>query len=430
MSTHNSTNHKYLPTLPLVVLVLSLTVLTACDNNPIEQIKAITQDKYPVANMPDEPLETPLEINIEPKRLAMTSSWSAGVKDDGTLWTWGTSGLLRETKTGQDPTPRQVEGVNDAVAVSGSGGHMLLLREDGTVWGWGSNHHGEIDPSDDDTSIEELRQIQGIENVVYIASGLQVSFFIDSEKNVFVLGNNEYKIFSDDSEKKFAKPTRVKNLKNTVKILGGADSFLALNSIGELYSSASSAHSLGKEGVQALTTEIGKKYYPLTKIEFTKKVVDFDYSYANLALLENGEVWSWRDSNYTGSGKPINDFILSPIKIVGLSKVTKINAFSASTSSENLYQWGLSTVKCGKCSNGGSSSYYYNPVLLGNNIKVDQFADSFSSTAYLDSDGYAWFVGNNRQGEKGNGNIQIEEYVTQEELLTPEKSLFNIHADK
>ena len=110
------------------LLVIITYTLSACDSSPIEQVKSLTADKYPVANMPDEPLETPLEINIEPKRLAMTSSWSAGVKDDGTLWTWGTDGLLRETKTGQDPTPRQVEGVNDAVAVSGAG-HMLLLKE-------------------------------------------------------------------------------------------------------------------------------------------------------------------------------------------------------------------------------------------------------------------------------------------------------------
>ncbi|GAF56890.1 RCC1 repeat domain protein [Psychrobacter sp. JCM 18901] len=177
-------------------------MLIACDKTPSEHIKTLTADKYPVANMPDEPLETPLEINIEPKRLAMTNSWSAGVKDDGTLWTWGTDGLLRETKTGQDPTPRQVEGVNDAVAVSGGGGHMLLLRKDGTVWGWGSNRYGEIDPNDDDTFIEELRQIKGIKSLVYIHAGQQASIFVDSEGKVFFLGNNETGVVNGNIQKK------------------------------------------------------------------------------------------------------------------------------------------------------------------------------------------------------------------------------------
>ena len=112
MSFQNLTMHKYSSTLSVVALILSLTMLIACDKSPSEHIKTLAEDKYPVANMPDEPLETPLEINIEPKRLAMTSSWSAGVKDDGTLWTWGTDGLLRDTKTGQDPMTPAVNPVD------------------------------------------------------------------------------------------------------------------------------------------------------------------------------------------------------------------------------------------------------------------------------------------------------------------------------
>ncbi|MFP3560814.1 hypothetical protein SB861_61055, partial [Paraburkholderia sp. SIMBA_049] len=51
------------------LLVIIISTLSACDKYPSEHLKALTEDKYPVANMPDEPLETPLEINIEPKRL-------------------------------------------------------------------------------------------------------------------------------------------------------------------------------------------------------------------------------------------------------------------------------------------------------------------------------------------------------------------------
>ena len=183
---------KYLP-----LLIMAFLSLTSCDKSPIEQVKSITEDKYPVANMPDEPLDKPLEILREPKRLAMTTTWSAGVKDDGTLWTWGTGSLLRKTETGQDPTPRPVDGIHDAVAVSASTSHMLLLRKDGTVWGWGSNHDGEIDPSDDDTSIDELRQIKWIDNVVDISAGSSISFFIKKDGTVYALGKNEAGLFGE-----------------------------------------------------------------------------------------------------------------------------------------------------------------------------------------------------------------------------------------
>ena len=147
----NSTKKNILTNIMFTLIVA--TTLPACDKAPAEYLKTLTEDQYPVADMADEPLAEPLDIIIEPKRLAMTSSWSAGVKDDGSLWTWGTDGLLRDTKTGQDPTPRQVEGVSDAVAVSGGANHMLLLKKDGTVWGWGSNSSGQIDTIYDDTFI-------------------------------------------------------------------------------------------------------------------------------------------------------------------------------------------------------------------------------------------------------------------------------------
>ncbi len=94
-------------TLSTLTLITLLT-LTACqDNSP---------------TMTDTPLEQPLDIIIEPKRVAMTGTWAAGIKEDGTLWTWGTDGLNRmENPTGQTPTPWQVQGIHDAVAVSGGG---------------------------------------------------------------------------------------------------------------------------------------------------------------------------------------------------------------------------------------------------------------------------------------------------------------------
>ncbi len=298
MSFQNLTMHKYSSTLSVVALILSLTMLIACDKSPSEHIKTLTEDKYPVANMPDEPLETPLEINIEPKRLAMSSSWSAGVKDDGTLWTWGTDGLLRETKTGQDPTPRQVEGVNDAVAVSGAG-HMLLLREDGTVWGWGSNSYGQVDPNDDEIFIEELRQIQGVENIVDIAAGEMNSIFLDGDGKVYVLGNNEHAWVNGIREVEvLSEPTKVVNLENIIRIEFQNGILLALNQKGELFSTGKAEYALGRP--IELSQDPNFEYYPAQKVQLSKKAVDFYASSSHaMALLEDGRVSVW-GSNESG----------------------------------------------------------------------------------------------------------------------------------
>lgn len=401
--------------------------LSSCDKSPIEQVKSITEDKYPVANMPDEPLDKPLEILREPKRLAMTTTWSAGVKDDGTLWTWGTGSLLRKTETGQDPTPRPVDGIHDAVAVSASTSHMLLLRKDGTVWGWGSNHDGEIDPSDDDTSIDELRQIKGIDNVVDISAGSSISFFIKKDGTVYALGKNEAGLFGEVIDK-LKIPTKIYGLNNIVKISGMADDFLALNKKGEIFSQATTPQALGLENQQFIKNSNGVNIFPITKLSFNKKAVDLSNGSAKLVLLEDGTVWSWRDTNFTGLGRIKKDFIYKPTRISTLSKVKKVTNYSAMTQNGDLYTWGLYTISCEDCyPNGAKSQYFYKPIKISKNVAIHQFINTDFHNGYIDKDGWLWTWGNNKYATAGTGKLQQTNWSLKESLLTPEKSLFNIH---
>lgn len=70
----NFSNKK--PTMSLAIILMTST-LSACDKTSSEHLQALTEDKYPVVNMPDEPLKTPLEINIESKRLVILSGRSS-----------------------------------------------------------------------------------------------------------------------------------------------------------------------------------------------------------------------------------------------------------------------------------------------------------------------------------------------------------------
>ena len=420
------TIHKYLYTLSIVAMSLSLTALTACDSSPIEQIKAITEDKYPVANMPDEPLETPLEINIEPKRLAMTSSWSAGVKDDGTLWTWGTSGLLRETKTGQDPTPRQVAGVNDAVAVSGGGGHMLLLRKDGTVWGWGSNSNGEIDPTSDKTLFEELHRVQGIDSVIDIGASPYGSMFLDKEGKIYILSkDNEYP--SKCNEFNICQISLFDN-ESVMKMQGSISAIFALNKQGELFTTGFYPKDLGRfeDDSEYKNFTHKKDLFGLEKVNVSKKVVDFSYGFGKFILLEDGSLWSWGKGSggWTAQGTLQNS--LKPKRVDGLSKVVKMNSYSANTENGDLYIWGMYTFEGKMSSNRNNIS---KPIKVMRNIRVSQYAEG-NENAFISSQGDAWFWGSNYLAQFGTGDIQTERYISKDETLIPRKSLFNIHADK
>ncbi|MDN3453202.1 hypothetical protein [Psychrobacter sp. APC 3350] len=411
---NNFLNKKIIKSLVVIIII---STLPACDKSPSEHLQGLTEDKYPVANMPNEPLETPLEINIEPKRLAMTSSWSAGVKDDGTLWTWGTDGLLRDTKTGQDPTPRQVEGVNDAVAVSGDGSHMLLLRKDGTVWGWGSNRYGEVDPNDDDTFIEELRQIKGISDVVDIEADTYASIFLTKESKVYYLGSNQWHILKNVDKDKLDAPFKISGLKDISRIEGSSGYILALNTQGELMTTYCI-----KNAVKVFDSDSNE----ICNIPFEKKVVDFAQGVADFALLEDGSVWSW-GQNFNGEaaqGKT-NGEIDIPTRIKGLSKVTNISSFAANTLDGQLYTWGHYLIGESPEPMASSMRRLHEPILIKNDIEVSSFSSNAYIAGFTTKNGGVWFWEGNRSGQRGTGEVVdtfYEEYV-----FTPEKSLFTLN---
>lgn len=278
------------PTRALSALFLCLSIaLTACS------------DKYPKANMPDTPLETPLEIIIEPKKVAMTKTWAAGIKDDGTLWTWGSGGgKIRTTTTGNpvDPTPMPVDGINDAVAVSGGIGHMLLLRKDGSVWGWGFNHGGVIDPDvNAEFPINEMRKIEGLEGVVDVVAGISDSFFLTKQGEIYTIGLND-RGWTNGVNQPNRVPTKIPNLTNIVRFGSLGNVSVALNNQGEIYTTGVDWQSLGREVTKRHDhSEIA--FYPADKVELPHKAVDFFVHGSSIGvLLETGEVWVWGGRPY------------------------------------------------------------------------------------------------------------------------------------
>tara|TARA_Y100000590_G_scaffold247327_1_gene277881 strand:+ start:1167 stop:1631 length:465 start_codon:yes stop_codon:yes gene_type:complete len=67
------------------------------------------------------------------------------IKNDGTLWSWGNNedGQLGLGDMADRNTPQQVGGDSDWMALGGGGWHHSgALKDDGTLWNWGSNDHG------------------------------------------------------------------------------------------------------------------------------------------------------------------------------------------------------------------------------------------------------------------------------------------------
>ena len=77
-------------------------------------------------------------------KIYSNNEWSAAIKDDGTLWVWGTNnrGELGQNNTTKYSSPVQIPGTNWNRMACGAEESALATKTDGTLWFWGLNQFG------------------------------------------------------------------------------------------------------------------------------------------------------------------------------------------------------------------------------------------------------------------------------------------------
>jgi alpha-tubulin suppressor-like RCC1 family protein len=90
---------------------------------------------------------TPVQIGSDFAEVVASWYGGAAIKRDGTLWTWGQSGVSGMLGDGDlTPhtalTPRQIG--SGFVQVASSQAHFLALKADGSLWAWGLNDSGQL----------------------------------------------------------------------------------------------------------------------------------------------------------------------------------------------------------------------------------------------------------------------------------------------
>lgn len=81
----------------------------------------------------------------EPLTVSSGGGYNLAIKNDGTLWGWGstTSGNLSQgTMDSTLAVPTQVGSANTWTAVSAGYEQTLGIRSDGSLWAWGDNFYG------------------------------------------------------------------------------------------------------------------------------------------------------------------------------------------------------------------------------------------------------------------------------------------------
>jgi len=110
-----------------------------------------------------------------------------GQLGNGTFTTTGNQGI---------PTPAQITGLTNVIAISAAGDTSLALKSDGTVWAWGDNDVGQLGVGYFTTSapygIATPVQVSGLNHVIEIAAGDGHSLALRNDSTVWAWGANDF----------------------------------------------------------------------------------------------------------------------------------------------------------------------------------------------------------------------------------------------
>jgi len=118
--------------------------------------------------------------------------WTAGVKADGTLWSWGTNvqGQLGHNSKTKRSSPTQVGTDTDWLKLQHSGSYSMgCIKTDGTLWTWGDNSYGELGHNNQ-THYSSPKQIPG--SWSQTSGGCHKAFFgIKTNGTLWSCGQND-----------------------------------------------------------------------------------------------------------------------------------------------------------------------------------------------------------------------------------------------
>lgn len=164
-----------------------------------------------------------------------------GIKTDGTLWCWGRNnfGQLGDNSsfTVNKSSPVQtVSGGNNWKSVSAGYRHVCAIKTDGTLWLWGSNGYGQLG---DNTTIDRSSPVQtvtGGTNWKQAVCGRSMTGAIKNDGTLWLWGRNSDGNLGDNTTANKSSPIQTVSAGNNWKSFAGGSHSLGLKIDGTIWS--------------------------------------------------------------------------------------------------------------------------------------------------------------------------------------------------
>ena len=352
------------------------------------------------------------------------NNFSVGLKNDGSVWTWGQNelGQLGDSTFLNSRLPVQVRdtsgkgflrGINKIAA---GDDHVLALDAAGNVFAWGSNEFGQLGESFYGTNSIIPVHLKHLEKMDDIVAGDEISSATTTKGELLTWGNNWSGTLGNGTLTGLVKnPSPVLNanykpsLRNVIQIDCGYDRQLALKPNGSVWKWGSSSTN------DIRSTDVKNSLVPIQLLDSTGNKFQRDFvqvaagSTHNLGLAANGVVYGWGSVGNGQLGNPSWSWstIAFPLTYFGGKYLTNITSIAASEWHSVFLKDDSTVLYIGRF-NGGSN--YYPKAFQdssGNNDLKDILAIAAGKdmTLALDKDGMVWAWGTNAIGELGDSTM-------------------------
>ena len=268
---------------------------------------------------------------------------SLAVDPDGKLWAWGDNhaGQIGNNSYTDQSYPALIPGIPKLGSVAAGDSHSLCIDLDGCVWSWGAGNNGQLGNGGVASKLVPTKidafGPPSYSRAVAVAAGYIFSIALDSNRNVWTWGHNNYGQIGDDTNTQRNSPVQVAGIDHIVAIAAGYGHALALRDDGTVWGwGANGSGQLG-DG-----TTIDRKT-PVQVVGLNDVVALDAGDDHTVALKADGTVWTWGDNNYGVLGTSLNN-IYTPLQVQGIDPVMAVAAghhhIIALARDGTIYTWG------------------------------------------------------------------------------------------
>lgn len=286
--------------------------------------------------------------------------------------------------------------------------NILVKTTSGALYTWGDNRDGMLGVGNYNEEIITPTKINipepiadYVKNSKYPDSHLWSSYVVTDNGSLYVWGYNENgELLLGDTKNRIS-PVKVDFPEPIKYIEPVANRAIIITNNGSLWTSSDFTSPLKKMNIK------GK----VKKIEFDKRIINYEVRATYFALTEDGSLYSWGDNiaGQLGLGKDKGSYIDKPLKINIPEPVKEIvideGSYYVITKNGSLYSWGEN--QSGILMNGMDKPIIYTPKKVNISGKVKKLKNiNYNYTYIITEDGSLYSWSDNEYGQLGIGNFK------------------------